>query len=468
MLDLKSHSLNITRFASLRLCVVLALVLSLSLIFLLAFNVRDRVDHVIGSHSDNFFYWMKVGDTFQMQRALETISGEDAISKIQVTTFDKLIIADSQPKRPKQQSGFFSFGLKKSYPISKNGETVGFAAVHSEVPLWPFLAATLLALLVFVAIRYHTLRIAEQISEAISNPVKSYSSKITSIKSVDEFTNFKPPATDIEEMYNLGAVVERLGHKLAELANQEKENIKARTAFEISRQVAHDIRSPLMALDALRKTVEFKSAGNVELLSGIISRISNIADDLLYNQKAQKFVYTPKPRISAETSSSDAWTSVREIESEIHELIGYKHAETNGKLEIKLLNLDAIPERKIRGCRGRLARIFSNLINNSFESRSEDRPIRVVIEALEETDHLILCFRDNGSGIPSNLLSSIGNEGFTTKSSGNGLGIWAAEAEIERFGGRLQIYSQQGSGTSVEIILLKPTLHSPNLVSTKA
>ena len=59
---------------------------------------------------------------------------------------------------------------------------------------------------------------------------------------------------------------------------------------------------------------------------------------------------------------------------------------------------------------------------------------------------------DNGIGIPSHVLSRIGDEGFSFgKENGNGLGVSFAKRKMIEWGGTLQISSNVGVGTMVTL-----------------
>jgi signal transduction histidine kinase len=59
---------------------------------------------------------------------------------------------------------------------------------------------------------------------------------------------------------------------------------------------------------------------------------------------------------------------------------------------------------------------------------------------------------DNGKGIPADVLSRSGEEGFSFgKSNGNGLGVHFAKRKMLEWGGDLQISSHAGRGTMVSL-----------------
>ncbi|MGE5182553.1 MAG: sensor histidine kinase [Acidobacteriota bacterium] len=77
----------------------------------------------------------------------------------------------------------------------------------------------------------------------------------------------------------------------------------------------------------------------------------------------------------------------------------------------------------------------------------------VSIEAHPHGHELELRVHDEGVGMPPEVLSRVGTPFFTTRSEGTGLGIAQCQRLIGTAGGRLQIESEPGVGTTVTIIL---------------
>jgi two-component system, sensor histidine kinase RegB len=69
--------------------------------------------------------------------------------------------------------------------------------------------------------------------------------------------------------------------------------------------------------------------------------------------------------------------------------------------------------------------------------------------------HVVISIIDRGTGMDAELLARIGEPFFTTKAPGRGmgLGMFLARAVIEGIGGTLQIYSELGKGTTMEVTL---------------
>ena len=103
-----------------------------------------------------------------------------------------------------------------------------------------------------------------------------------------------------------------------------------------------------------------------------------------------------------------------------------------------------------------LMRLLSNLINNSVEAFADKTgEVTVAVRAYRETIHLSV--RDNGRGIPPEVLKRLGEAGVTHgkegTESGSGLGVYHAKKSVEAIGGKFNIASQVGMGTQMDILL---------------
>jgi signal transduction histidine kinase len=108
----------------------------------------------------------------------------------------------------------------------------------------------------------------------------------------------------------------------------------------------------------------------------------------------------------------------------------------------------------------RLQRAVINMISNAVEAMSnqvgqpvdsEAKQPHLMISSYIKNDHCSIRVRDNGPGIADDILQRIREPLFTTKSFGTGLGIPAIEQIAVQHGGRLDIDTMLGVGTTFTI-----------------
>jgi len=112
----------------------------------------------------------------------------------------------------------------------------------------------------------------------------------------------------------------------------------------------------------------------------------------------------------------------------------------------------------IQGSAGALQRLLLNLITNARQAIKENGTIRIIVKHEPKTDSVVLTVRDNGSGIPKEVLPKIFDRFFTTKSGpdasgkgGTGLGLSACKQIIDDHRGRIRVESTVGKGTAFSI-----------------
>jgi len=102
-----------------------------------------------------------------------------------------------------------------------------------------------------------------------------------------------------------------------------------------------------------------------------------------------------------------------------------------------------------------LTQVLVNLVNNATQAvAARNEPNRhVAVEARMHGDMLELQVRDDGVGMPPEVLKKVGTPWFSTRAEGTGLGVANCQRLIGRAGGRMRIESEQGVGTTVTILL---------------
>lgn len=103
--------------------------------------------------------------------------------------------------------------------------------------------------------------------------------------------------------------------------------------------------------------------------------------------------------------------------------------------------------------RDAVAQALRGLVENALEAVADGRPIE--IEALRAVHGVTIAIRDEGEGMPAEVLARAGEPFFTTRQPGHGmgLGVFLARSTVERLGGALRIESSPGRGTTVEVEL---------------
>ena len=214
-------------------------------------------------------------------------------------------------------------------------------------------------------------------------------------------------------------------------------------------QVAHDIRSPLVALDAALENTSALPEKQRAIVRHSLNRIRDVANSLLEKNRRQQ---------GAPGAGPDAGESseVRLLSSLIDSAITEKRIQYGSKPGVAI---DFKATKESYGLFAAIqpvefARLLSNLVNNAAEALGDKG--NVDVRLIDTVDGILLTIADNGKGIPPEILAKLGKKGETHgKAGGSGLGLFHARTTAESWGGTLNIDSTPAKGTTVTVKLPK-------------
>jgi signal transduction histidine kinase len=101
-----------------------------------------------------------------------------------------------------------------------------------------------------------------------------------------------------------------------------------------------------------------------------------------------------------------------------------------------------------------LSQIVMNLLLNAAQAMPEGGRITVSAEKVKFDEMIEISVRDNGGGIPADILPHVFEPFFTTKrGKGTGLGLSISQAYVRSHGGDIRVESLPDQGTTVRITL---------------
>ncbi len=219
----------------------------------------------------------------------------------------------------------------------------------------------------------------------------------------------------------------------------QNDHIESEAKTNLAKQVSHDIRSPLSALSLILDDIELIPFDRKFLLRSAIERIQDISNNLLLNKD----------------KSNDLSNSTHMLSSLIEMIISEKRIEYRNQIHVTIgLDLEKSYGLFSQINSNELKTILSNLINNAIEA-CDKNDASVIIELLSIGNENIIQVKDNGAGISSQKITLLGNESFTDKVNGHGLGLFNAKKALTQYGGKLSFTSEINNGTTVAIHLPK-------------
>jgi two-component system NtrC family sensor kinase len=102
---------------------------------------------------------------------------------------------------------------------------------------------------------------------------------------------------------------------------------------------------------------------------------------------------------------------------------------------------------------GKLNQVFMNLLHNAIQAIEGTGTVK--IRTAVEDGHAVVSFSDTGVGIPPETIKNIFDPFFTTKEvgKGTGLGLSISYSIVRDHGGRIEVASKVGVGTTFTIRL---------------
>ncbi len=283
-----------------------------------------------------------------------------------------------------------------------------------------------------------TYRIRRALRQSIADPIKKLAGNLEGWQTDDP---------------NVAQEIHVLHDKLRTyMMERDSERDKAQALFvqasigEMASQVAHDIRSPLAALEMLASSLGEIPEEKRVLMRSAISRIKDIANWLMNRQRAALKKTGPVEVVKA------AKTEL--LSGLVDTLISEKRMQYRGRLG---LEIEVVLSPRAYGLFASLQgtefkRVLSNLIDNAADSLEDFG--RIVVEMYADSTSVFVLVRDNGKGIPADVLPKLMNKGQSFgKKKGVGLGLFHARSVVEGWGGRIVLDSKEGKGTTIEIQL---------------
>lgn len=232
---------------------------------------------------------------------------------------------------------------------------------------------------------------------------------------------------------------------IVEMERQLEKAERLSALGQLAAGVAHEIRNPLNAISMASQRLkrEFmpgdeEKIKEFQILASVIRdeirRLDGIIEEFLTFSKSRRLELHDYP--------------VREVLQKIVNLIKEEAALKGITIETRYHHEPAIIPMDV----DKLQQALLNFVKNAMESISGAGNIIISVNTAGK-DRVSIRVSDNGCGMTSQEIERIFNPEYTTKEKGLGLGLPLAHEIIRGHGGAISVVSQQGGGTTFEIML---------------
>jgi PAS domain S-box-containing protein len=219
---------------------------------------------------------------------------------------------------------------------------------------------------------------------------------------------------------------------------QEQVELRERlTALgEMSAGIAHELRNPMAVisgnLNLLSKKGDKASQETIRSIMNEINGMNRIIGDLLT-------FASPASLNRVKLNSKEL------IESCIANVPQTKDAASSIKMDVKLDDIEVSLDEVL------MRQALSNVIQNAIEAMHGEGTLS--LKTVKFRQEMRISVGDTGEGIAREEIKKIFLPFFTTKDSGVGMGLALAHKIIIAHGGRVEVESRRGKGTTFMVIL---------------
>ena len=390
-------------------------------------STRDKIDTIIELNQSEIFSSIVLKDFDALRDHLDLIKKQDHFDYVALK-IDDVIIETDEIEVPFYYRWINLFNPTYSKLVHNEFETVSFrveARFGSSIIVdhfIPYMRMSFLMFFLLVGVLYVFFR--KQIKRVQGDIIRPLTELVGKLEK-DELDNE-------ERSFHLKEL-----HILYEVMKSYPKLKKDSTIAEITSQVAHDIRSPLEALKSAKDEIAKLPELERNSINLAIGRIEEIAYNLLVMRK----------RVKRPVATHN------HVKSTLNQIIQEKRMQYRGhpELVINLSSRDQAFSAFSNMEAETFKRVISNLLANASEAISFKGNVEIDLQVIDR--NFVVRVKDVGPRLAPHQFCRIFEKGFTTKSDGNGLGLYNAKKEIEAAGGDIDFTQEEQTIVTVTLPL---------------
>lgn len=278
---------------------------------------------------------------------------------------------------------------------------------------------------------------------------------------------------------NLEKAKKRAEKALSELQTTQKQLVqseKMASLGELTAGIAHEIQNPLnfvnnfseVSNELLEEIDEELANGDIEEVKLLLNDIKNNLEKINHHGKRADGIVKGMLQHSRSSSGEKEPTDVNILVDEYLRL-AYHGLRAKDKSFNATLETDFDETLgKVKMAPQDIGRVVLNLITNAFYAVTERKTLQqaqgdnyvptVSVSTKRNNGTIEIGVRDNGNGIPKEILDKVFQPFFTTKPTGQGTGLGLSmsyDIITKAHGGKLKVDTKEGEGTTFTILIPK-------------
>ena len=284
--------------------------------------------------------------------------------------------------------------------------------------------------------------LADQLARQVLRPIGRFIRYVGRIADGD-FSPIVPARRYRDEFSTLAVAINRMLDELTIRQQQLLQSRKMAAVGTLTSGVAHELNNPLNNISLTVETLlddfdDMEAERKKTLLEDIftqVQRASATVRNLLDFTRKDQPVFTV--------------LSVPDLLQASLKLVGNELALARVEATVDV----AADLPRVNGNPRNLEQVFLNLFLNAMEAMPSGGTLKIT--ATRREDFVRVAVQDSGSGIAPEHLEQVFEPFFTTKEAGEGtgLGLSVSYSIVEKHGGRLEVESQPGRGTTFTVTL---------------
>ncbi len=218
-------------------------------------------------------------------------------------------------------------------------------------------------------------------------------------------------------------------------------SVKLAATGQLAASIAHEINNPLYGIKNTLEIISDEVATNsqsqklVSLSLDEIERVKNLLWRMLD-------LYKPVPEKE----------QLIDVNTLLNSLLTFMQPQIK-KAQVSLIKDFAKSRLTVSGSRDQIHQVFMNLIGNAIQAMSEGGELS--IHTRKSGRWILVEISDTGHGISPEILEHVFDAFFTTKDTGQGVGLGLSVSHyiVQHHGGKIEVHSQIGQGSTFTVSL---------------
>ena len=243
---------------------------------------------------------------------------------------------------------------------------------------------------------------------------------------------------------------ERVEQKTRELSGAQEEMLRVERMASIGKLaavVAHEINNPLAGILTYAKLLKKRMSREPEPNAETISMLDLVESESRRCGEIVKNLMTFARPTSMNLEPSDLNAVIDRCVRLVQHQMKLKNVELHLNVNQELPHVRCDP--------GQIEQVILALVMNAIDAMPNGGNLTVTSRKATNSASVQIEVRDDGVGMPRDVLAKMFEPFFTTKEHGRGLGLGLAISRniVDRHGGRIEVASEPGHGTMFTITL---------------